>query len=358
MKQLFSAFLILISTSLFSQSNDLHKIEIDTGFTWRNSTAAERDSFYLNLPVVRNTSFKTHIRISLVGQRIDLVSDDNKQFSGTLTNSTTEYKTVKTEFGDSYEAFRIVSNKVLLDSSICSLIASKIIESGQPYIPTDSLIPSWNKWFLHCASADFQIKLKSNYVEQYYYCPWSQPDSTEFKDIIVSNYSLLNGSLRLDVYYETFEGLLEKGKTYSKDSYWFKYIMTDQERESWNRDKPRRDYLKSIKDTIDSYLNSNLQNLQSRSDTMTFSCYGAYNLTFGKSGHLKKIWIHPAEKMKLSDGLVWFIEDRVEIWRCKHKIKQIFRKIKLKDFDLQHQIYRTFYFDLQGQWIVTDNTIY
>lgn len=357
MKQLIGSLLILISTSLFSQSNDLHKIEVDTGFTWQNSTASERDSFYLNLPVVRNTSFKTHIRVSLLGQRVDLVSNNNKQFSGTLTNTITKYKTAEKENGGTYDEFQVVSNKIQLDSSISSFVASRIIESGQSTYPTDSLIHSWNGRYLHCSSINFQFNINGNFVEQSYYCPWSQAETIELKDIIVSNYNLLEEQFQLKTKYNDFNNLLEKGNTYSKDGYLFQYIMTPAEEEMWERSKPKREYLKSIKDTVNNYLNINLQRLQSSSDSIYISCFTC-DLTFAQNGRLKKIWFNPNDNMKLKEGIAWFIEDRVEVLRCKRRIRKIFRKINLKDFDLEYPIHRTLYAGFLGKLTIVDNTIY
>ena len=133
------------------------------------------------------------------------------------------------------------------------------------------------------------------------------------------------------------------------------YIMTEKQEEAWKKDKPRRDYLKSIKDTIDNYINFKLDSLQATSNLMKFSCFDSYHLTFSKNGKLKKIWTSPEDNMKIGDGLSFYIEDKLEIWKCRKKIKKIFKLINLKSFHLRYELYRTFYFDIGT---ITDDTIY
>ena len=102
------------------------------------------------------------------------------------------------------------------------------------------------------------------------------------------------------------------------------------------------DDLKSVKDTIDSFLNTKLDSFQASYDSMKYSCYDSYYLTFGENGKLKNIWTQPDGKMKIGDGISWYIEDKLEIWKCNRKIKEIFKKINLKSFDLEYGVSRTF----------------
>lgn len=345
-------------TRLSAQTDELKTVELDTNFNWRNSTLAELDSFYYNLPVVENSQYLTHFRISLSGQTIDFFSRDNESFQGLLTNVITEYRPVKKEWGKSSESSNYVFQKTMINSTLSTNIAKKILQSGQNLIPTDSLIPSWNKWYLHCGSIKFQFKLGENYSEQSFHCPWSQPDTTMSAEVIVSNYELLETELELKKAYDDFQSKLAKGKTYSRNGYMMMYIMTKEQNEAWKKDKPRRDYLKAKKDTIDNYLNLQLDSLQATFDSTDYSCNTSYHLTFAKNGRLKDIWTHPDGKMKIGDGLSRYIEDRIEIRRCYRQIKRIFKKVNLGSFDLEYEVYRTFHFDLGDGWMITDDTIY
>ncbi|MCP4522132.1 MAG: hypothetical protein GY827_10650 [Cytophagales bacterium] len=136
------------------------------------------------------------------------------------------------------------------------------------------------------------------------------------------------------------------------------YILTDDQEAAWNKDKSRREYLKSIKDTVYKYLSFKIDSLQATFDFANYTCCDSYYLTFGKNGKLKNIEISPYVKSKISDGLVLYVEDRIKIRRCKRQIKRIFKKINLSTFNLNHEVYRTFNFSLDNEWIITDNTIY
>jgi hypothetical protein len=136
------------------------------------------------------------------------------------------------------------------------------------------------------------------------------------------------------------------------------YLFTVKQEEALRKDQPRRNYLKSIKGTIDSYINSKLDSMEKSKSSTDLSCFEEYHLTFRKNGTLKKIWTHPIHKMKLMDGLSFYFEDRIDRRRCKRKIREIFKEISLKNFDLQFELYRTFDFTSNYGWYVYDNTIY
>ena len=356
MKNILLILNLIVSVSIFGQTSDLNSTKIDTNYTWRNSSIVERDSFYLDLPIVNNSDYKTHFRISLTGQTVDFFSNDNVNFQGILTNEITEYKTVKAEWGEGSESYQIISQKLQIDSDLCSTVAMRILKTGQGSLPTDSLISTWNKWYLHCGSIEFQFNTNGDYHAQTYHCPWSQPDTAKFKNIIISNFELLNEKLELEKYYDEFEDLLPKGKTYSRDGYRMIYIFTDEQSEAWEKDKPRRDYLKSIKDTIDNYLRTELSEQDKILDNI--NCFEDYRLTFGENGKLEKVKVSDYNKPKLSDGLDFYFEDRQEIRKCRKLIKQIFKEIDLSSFNLKYKFYRTLSFGLEGEIQLRDDTIY
>jgi hypothetical protein len=326
-----------------------------TGLTSYSADLPMQDSLEVALVDIEKSEYAFYFRLLLSGQTVEIYSQDNKTYDGKIINSIKEYNQIKINDDYRTQATRIYTEKVPIKSSKATSLAHQIIESGQTSIPTDTLIDTWTRWYLHCGSLNFEIKNDGQYVKQSFHCPWSQPDSVEFKNVILSNYDLLKRELKLDSIYNEFRSQLPKGKTYSRSGYGMTYIMTDKQEAAWKKDKPRRDYLKSIKDTVDNYLKMRLKEIQATSDSTKSPCYSAH-LTFGRNGNLKEIRTN--RDMKLSDGLSWYIEDLIEDRRCKKAIKHIFKKINLSSFDLEYDVYRTFYRSLGEGWTITDNTIY
>lgn len=328
-----------------------------SGFTSYSVDLPMKDSLNVELLEIEKSEFPFYFRLRLSGQTIDIYSSDNKTYRGEINSWIKEYKQIKTDGEYRSKAVQLYLKRVEIDSLLAKSIALRIINSGQPELPTDELIESWKKWFLHCGSVNFEIKNKDRYVEQSYHCPWNQPDSVEFKDIILSNFDILKQELHLDSLYQELFSQLPKGKTYSRSGYSMTYILTEKQEEQRNKDKPRRIYLKSIKDTVDNYLNTKLDELQNSTASLKHSCFSGYSLTFGKNGKLIKVR-ERGSSMKISDGLFWYLEDVIEERRCIRQTKKIFKSVNLKTFNLEHKVYRTFYYDLGDGWIVVDNTIY
>lgn len=339
---------------LFFTSNLIHA---QTSLTSYSVNLPMNDSFNIKLIDIEKSNIPFYFRLFLNGQTVDIFSYDNEVYHGEIINSIKQYEQVKVD-GHYYSvAIQLFTNKIEIDSLSAKSIAQKIISTKQFYIPTDSLIPNWEKRFLHCGSIIFEMKMNGKYIKQSFHCPWSQNDSLEFKEIIVSNYKLLKQGLKLDSIYGEFTSQLPKGRTYSRSGYGMMYIMTTKEEVAWEKDRPRREYLKSMKDTIDNYLNMKLNILESSNSKTKYSCYDGYYLTFGKDGKLKNIWTHPSD-VTLSDGLSEFINDRREKRKCYRNVKEIFKKVNLCDFELKQPVYRTFYIKLGTDFMIVDNTIY
>jgi hypothetical protein len=327
-----------------------------TGLTSYSADLPLQDSLEVSLVDIEKSEYAFYFRLLLSGQTVEIFSQDNKNYQGIISNSIKEYNQIKVDDEYRTQATKLFTEKVSIDSSVASSIAQQIIESGQPSIPTDTLIKSWTRWYLHCGSLNFEIQNNGKYIRQSFHCPWSQPDSVEFKDVILSNYDLLKRELRLDSIYQFFWSQLPKGKTYSRSGYGMTYIMTDEQKAAWNKDKPRRDYLKSLKDTIDSFLRAELEKQQIKLDDI--GCFEDYRLTFNEDGKLWKLKVSDYNKPKLFDGLGWYFEDKREIRKCKKLIKKVFREIDLCSFDLKYKVYRTLSFGLEGEIQLRDDTIY
>lgn len=353
-------FFLLLTICVSGQENVLRTKHIDENYSWRNKTVEQLDSFYFELQPIQITKFKSHFRISLIGQTIDFYSLDNMKFHGKLTNYITEYITVKNKDSDYDQSkeYQYVIEQIDLEQTKVGKFVEGILKTGQLEIPTDTLISSWQHNFLHCNSLVFQFTIDGKYTKQIFHCPWGQKDSVKFKSIILDNYETLKSTFQLDSIYDSFEDKLPKGKTYSRDGYRMMYKMTDQQSESWKKSQPQRDYMKSLKDTVDSYINSELkkQNIQLNG----IDCFEDYLLTFGKNGKLKTITLshYDMPTLKKSLGLGDYLSDKKEIRKCKRKIKQIFSNIDLSFLNLETEIYRTFSFDHKNEYQLRDDTIY
>jgi hypothetical protein len=315
-----------------------------------------RDSLKVKQIDIEESDYAFYFRFRLSGQTVDIFSHDHITFQGIIINSVKEYSRVKFEGDYRTRATKLHSEQVPIDSSLAASVARKIIDSGQPSIPTDSLIGSWNRWYFHCGSLKFEMKYDQKFIKQSYHCPWSQPDTAEFKEVILANYNLLKQDLKLDSIHHTFWTTLPKGKTYSTNGYGMTYLLTDKQEIAWIKDQPRKDYLRSIKDTVDNYLTTELQKRKINPEQM--SCRENYQLTFNVNGKLQKLQLPRHEKPNILDGLGWYIEDKIEIRRCKRFIRRIFREVNLSAFNLQHKVYRTLSYGSEGEMRLGDNTIY
>jgi len=351
---------LLLTNCVSGQENGLCTKPIDENCSWRNATAEQFDSFYFDLQAVPTTKFKSHFRISLTGQTIDFYSSDNVKFQGKLTNYITEYISVKSKDSDYDQSkeYQYVFEQIDLEQTNVGKIVENMIKTRQPEIPTDTLIASWSRNFLHCSRLVFQFNIDGKYTKQIFDCPWGQKDSVEFKSIILDNYEKMKSTFQLDSLYDSFEGKLPNGKSYSRDGYRMMYKMTDQQSAHWRKSQPQRDFMKSVKDTVDRYINSELQKQDVKLNGI--DCFEDYRLIFGKNGKLKKITLSDYDKptLKKSLGLGDYLADKKEIRKCKRKIKQIFSRIDLSFLNLEAEIYRTFSFVHKNEYQLRDDTIY
>lgn len=353
-------FFLLLTICVSGQENGLRTKLIDENYSWRNKTAEQLDSFYFDLQPIQTTKFKSHFRISLTGQTIDFYSSDNVNFHGKITNFITEYITVKSKDIDYEQSkeYQYVIEQISLENTAVDKFLKELLKTGQIEIPTDTLIPSWQRNFLHCNGIVFQFNIDGKYTKQIYHCPWGQKDSVEFKSVILYNYDKLKSTFLLDSLYDSFEGKLPKGKTYSRDGYRMMYKWTDKQSKYFAKTKPQRDFMKSVKDTIDSYINSELKRQDIKLNGI--DCFEDYRLTFGKNGKLKTVKLshHDKPTLKKSLGLGDFLSDKKEIRQCKRIIKQIFSNIDLSFLNLETEIYRTFSFNYKNEYQLRDDTIY
>ncbi|TAE77899.1 MAG: hypothetical protein EAY81_12180 [Bacteroidetes bacterium] len=312
------------------------------------------DSLEIRFLDIQKSGYVFYFRLLLSGQTLDIFSKDKVVFYGEIVNSIKEYSYIKRGKHDLLKANQLYTEKLQIGTALSTKIAHHIIKSEQQSIPTDTLISSWTRWYLHCGSLVFEIKDEGKYVKQSFHCPWSQPDSVKFKSVILSNYDLLHQELKLDSVYEGFMSKLPKGKTYSKDGYRMAYIMTEKQRKAWEQDKPQRDYMKSVEDTISRYLKANLE----KQKLNNISCFEVYHLTFNKDGKLCKLKVADYHRRKLFDDIGFYFEDKKAIRKCKKLIKRMFKEINLSSFKLRYKVVQTLRFERDGKVQLRGDTMY
>lgn len=354
-------FLVCIKVFLHGQMPDerLQFRAYDEKYAWRKATQNQIDSFYYNLLPVERSQYPLHIRFSSSTQFVDLYKTDNQGYAGVITNTITEYKYEKTEEDDYSHSVpaREVFENVFLDSTRVKTVVEKLLATGQPGLPTDTLIPGWITGVLHCNVFSMEYNINGFYNAQRYICPWGQNDTIPYKKIITSNIDFIYKTLRLDTLYDEFKMKLPRGKTYSWNGYTMMYVWTEKQFKYWVKSKPRRDYTNSVKDSVDNYLNKQLA--LHRQDSLSCDCYSVFWLTFGKNGKLKRYSIKSDERIRFFDyGFADFFAEKRTCRKCKAEIRRIFRSTDLGFVNGGYEIYRTIQFRSGDRIEVRDETIY
>ena len=336
---------ILICANLIGQ-NSLKKVDLNENYTFEKYSQEELNEYYFGIKPIKFSKIKYHFRFIQYGQIIDLESNNGIEFSGKLINEITESKPIKTEDGNDNEPTNYVFELVELEKGSSTKIGQLILKEKLHQIPTDTLINNWNFNWLHCGSIEFNYKTENKFNTTIYTCPWNQNDTINGVKSIKNILSQMNEVLQLKENYSEFTSKLEKGKSYSKDGYMQMYLMTEKESQGWRDGKPIRDYKKSIKDTIDNYLEQKLNKLIPNSAQL--NCYDDYNLTFSKKGKLKS--------MKVDMGFWERLSDK-DYRKCKRILKKAFREIKIDFVDPKYEFSRELSFGQKGIYIY-DRMVY
>ncbi len=296
-------------------------------FSQNNLLTSDLD-FDFNQSIIQKSESRIHIRFIKDCQIVDLQSNNGIDFTGTLINNIIELKKVKTDYGkdldpDKY-VYEIINLKEKLSSKIgIQLLAEKVFE-----IPTDTLIKDWSFNWLDCGSIYFNFRIDNSFSQTEYTCPWNQNDSVIYVKDIKNTYDSITTIFDLKSKFSDFKNKLEKGKYYS-NGFWTTYIMTDKQSKRWEDNKPQRDYLYSIKDTITNYLNIRLNELIK--NTSDLDCFDEYYLIFTKNGELKKVSVADTDFDR---------ESKKEFKKCKRFIQATFEKIKLDFVDPKYEFTR------------------
>ena len=313
----------------FKLTAQLQKTKIDFDKMSPTITWEQKDSIYLDLPILTNSLHKNHWRIYLNGQTIDFISEDNINYKAILTNDITEYRDEE----ESKRRYKYIFEKIEFDTLTSTKVANKIIASGQLEIPTDSLIPEWRRFFFDCSGVSFQYRLDTVYFTKYYTCLRGQATNTPFLNVVENNIGILEEAFKLDSHYNVFTSKLESGKVYSKDGFMFLSILEPiKPSKKVLRFYSKKQYFDSIIDSIDNFILSKFEPSKIKNEY----CNMEYHIIYSKKGKLKKVKIQKDYKAKLSDGLDFYLEDLKTNRRCKKIMKKILKEIDLSKFNFKY----------------------
>ncbi len=317
----------------------------------------EKSKIIFNIFPIEESDDLINIRILFPRQIIELRKNKNNQYFGFIINKTTQYnysKRNRNELKNTVEFFQ----KTSIETDKTKVVIDKLMQSNQINLPTDSLIENWKRNYLHCNEINFQFKTLNNTQKQVYNCPLYQDEGKPTIKIIAENIRFVESQLKLDSIYKNFESALPLGKNYSYDGYRMMYKLTKKQNELREKYKPYREFLKAKKDTIDTYLKNFILNKNLKSEKV--NCFETYYLEFTKKGNLQKVSVANSAKPKWKDalGLKDFLKDKREIKKCENIIEKMFLKSDLSWLNLKFNLSRSISFDLNGNWQLSDNTIY
>ena len=355
--QILVIIFLLKFVSINSQilDNEIHSIKIEKES--KKFGIEDDNQILLNQKPLNKYSDSIHFKIFFNQQSISLIEKKNGDKFGYVVNRIIQYnykKKDKNKSKDTYEFYQTIElSKIQIENVINQLFETKQIE-----IPSDTLIPNWNRNYLHCNSVQFKLRIGKKTVNQNYDCPWNQDATNNMISTIIDNEKYIRKELKLDSIYSEFKNNLPKGKTYSSDGYRMMYIMTEKQNEAWKKSKPEREYLKSKKDTINNYLISLVKNTNIKSEKI--NCFENYDLLFSPKGKLVSLKVYDYDKPKLKNslGIRDYLKDKKEIRNCKNIIKKLFKNSDFSFLDLKSYVRRSISFNLNGNPEITDNTIY
>ncbi|APY09540.1 hypothetical protein BWZ20_15065 [Winogradskyella sp. J14-2] len=302
--------------------------------------------YYFDLLPVEQSENSYHFRYIKSGQVIELYSDDAKNFKGQIVNFIQETKEVKTDYGRDNKPKNYVFEKIMIPEVDASKIGQFMLAFKSHKIPTDSLITDWNFNWLDCGIIKFKHKVGDDISDATFTCAHNQNDSVPYVSKIKKLKDTIANTFQLKVVFDEFTDKLPKGESYIIDGWINMYKLSQKQLEWWEKSKPIREYQKTIKDTIDYYLESELNRLIPNSTEL--DCFDEYRLTFNKNGRLRS--------MKVDMGFWERMFDK-DYQKCRRILKKAFREIKIDFIDPKYMFYRDLSFGGKEIYI-TDPTLY
>lgn len=342
----FLYLIIFLSAHILIAQTTLKKVIIEDISSVRKEKIDEAEIKYFNLQKIDTSPYKFHFRYKQVGQIVDVYSHDSTNFKGMILNKIIRLKYIKKDGREDSVPECFVYEILEIKDSLASEIGKWIIGQKLYDIPTDSLLSGWKSNFLDCSGIEFKFKAGDAFYTKKYGCPNGQDTvQKDINNVLTLNKRLME-SLHLGKKYSEFTHKLEGGKSYTNELYMTMYIMTEEQHNSWNKYKPERDYLASVKDSIDTYLQ---EKVGEKYVVDELDCFEDYYLEFSKNGKLRSISINEPFFERLFD---------TEYYKCRKKIKKLFKGIDLKHLSLKYGFWRVIHFSYDGTFFIYDNTTY
>jgi hypothetical protein len=265
----------------------------------------------LKLQYLLTSTDTFHFRFWTTGQAVDIWTTDYKVYNGLITNHTDSYEyDLKKQERKPATTF---SNQVEIDTISARQVFDLVKAISK--IPSQDSIRGWGTG-LDGISYLFETSTPTTYSFKSYWTPTIQNNSiVEAKQIeafVEKIYSILNLKLEYDKFFST----LKPG------SYTTGFIimtrLTDKQVEHWKKNKPYKDYLDSVKDTLNNYLSDTLTKIFQKNGGL--ACSDQFFLKFSKNNKLKKITTN-------TDFFDFY--DRMDYYKCRRKIRKAFRQVRI-----------------------------
>jgi hypothetical protein len=309
MKSYISTFLLCLSV-FYCKGQDSKLLSGDTSF-WRKFEYAKNPK--LHLPDLILSTEKYHFRYWTDKQVVDIWTLDGLTFNGLITSYTNSYIEHSPE-KKSQKASKTFYKQVYLDTSTAKK-AYQLIRHIET-IPTDKSVKGWVQGF----DGDeyiFETSTPSTYCFRQYWTP-SVQDSSLMEARDIQNFLIeMDSTLKLHDQYKKFFSTLNPGN-YIGDGGTMTIKLTPVQIQYFKKAKPYRDYLYSVKDTLDHYLSDTLTKIISHYGGL--KCYDDFFLKFSKDNKLLAI----TTNSKFSDS-----EDKRDFIGCKKKIINAFNFINV-----------------------------
>lgn len=291
------------------------------------------DSIYLGLITIKHSDFKTHIRINLDYQTVDLFSTDGILFTGRLINKTISFKEKEARGEYISKPVKFIYQFLDLDTTICTKLAGQLLSSGQHTLSDKDT----SKYFGHpCNAIHFQFKCDDNYSMQHYYCTYLEGDTDTFNEVVFTNYHFLDTLLRLKFHQDSFINLLPRKKRYATSRTEMVYLLGRKE-----KFPTHRTYMYNVSDVLNPYLTDTLQKLITLPAGLL--CPDRFYLRFSKKGRLTKVGVHRSYKGAPVSPTVR---------ECMYIIRTAFRKVKVDIIHPRKHYYRFLSFSEEGKAVV------
>jgi hypothetical protein len=308
MKNLILAFLLFF-TAFYCHAQKAKVLSGDTTF-W--GKLQDEKCGKLKLQNLISSTDNFHFRFWTDEQAMDIWTTDGITFNGMVTSYTNSYS--YNEKKKVQKPSQTYSKQIYLDTAISRKAFDLTKHIAK--IPTDKLINGWTQGFDGLEYV-FETSTPTTYSFRTYWTPTSQDSSLAEAKMVQAFVNDLDSLLGLGHKYSAFFATLKPGP-YIGDGPMITTKLTAKQAKYSKETKPYRDYLDSVKDTLNHYLRDTLTKIFARYGGL--KCYDEFFLKFSKNNRLIKI----TTNSKFTDR-----EDKKDFLSCKKKIAAAFKLINI-----------------------------